>query len=97
MINSKGPILTFKDLKITCVQAEGPCSRTKAGATFYIRNAKLELPPGESVCVFALGSLLQPLSGAMIRNQDGEGVLDLLQEWQCPDPLAKVIFKIEEE
>ena len=21
---------------------------------------------------------------------------DILEEWQCPDPLAKVIFKIEE-
>jgi hypothetical protein len=47
--------------------------------------------------VFALGSLLQPLSGAIIRNRDGEGLLDLLQEWQCPDPLANVVFRIEEE
>lgn len=89
--------MAFKDLKVTCIKAEGPCSRTQEGNIFYIRNAKLELPPGESICIFALGSLLPPLTGAIIRNQEGEGMLDLLKEWQCPDPLAKVVFKIEEE
>ncbi len=27
---------------------------------------------------------------------EGQGLLDLLQDWHCPDPLAKVIFRIEE-
>jgi len=89
--------MSFKNLKITCVKVEGKCSRLKVGTTFYIRNAKLEIPPEESVCIFALGSILQPITGAIINNKDGEGLLDVLEEWQCPDPLAKVIFKIEEE
>lgn len=87
----------FKDLKVTCVKVEGPCSRSKVGTAFYIRNAKLEIPPGQSVCIFALGSILQPITGAIIQNQEGQGLLDILKEWQCPDPLAKVIFRIEEE
>ena len=89
--------MAFRDLKVTCVKAEGPCSRTKVGTTFYIRNARVVIPPGESVCMFALGSLLPPLSGAIMKTEEGEGMLDILEEWQCPDPLAKVIFKIEEE
>jgi uncharacterized repeat protein (TIGR04076 family) len=88
--------MSFKDLKITCVRSEGPCSRTKEGATFYVRNACLEIPEGQKVCLFALSSLLTPLSGAIIRNEHGEGMLDILQEWQCPDPEAQVIFRIEE-
>lgn len=88
--------MEFKDLKVTITKAEGQCSRSKEGTTFYIKNAKLELPPGESICIFALGSILQPLTAALIKSQEGEGILDLLDEWQCPDPLAKVIFKIEE-
>jgi uncharacterized repeat protein (TIGR04076 family) len=87
---------SFKDLKVTCVKAEGNCSRTKEGLTFYIRNAKLEIPAGESICIFALGSILQPITGAILHNQEGEGMLDVLDVWQCPDPMAKVIFKIEE-
>jgi hypothetical protein len=39
---------------------------------------------------------LQPITAAIIKSQEGEGILDLLEEWQCPDPLAKVIFRIEE-
>jgi uncharacterized repeat protein (TIGR04076 family) len=88
--------MTFKDIKVTIVKVEGPCSRSKVGATFFIKNAKLEIPPGQDVCIFALGSILQPITAATIRSQEGEGILDLLEEWQCPDPLAKVIFRIEE-
>jgi len=68
----------------------------KEGMTAYINNAKLELPEGNSFCLFALGSIIQPLSAAIIKNREGEGILDILEEWQCPDPLAQVIFKIEE-
>jgi uncharacterized repeat protein (TIGR04076 family) len=89
--------MSFKNLKITCVKAEGQCSRSKPGDTFYVRNAKLEIPPGQSICIFALGSILPAISAAIIKSQKGEGILDILDQWQCPDPLAKVIFKIEEE
>jgi uncharacterized repeat protein (TIGR04076 family) len=87
--------MAFRDLKVSVVKAEGKCSRTKPGATFYVRNAKLEIPPGEGICLFALSSILPPLTGAMMKTAPGDGMLDVLQEWQCPDPLAKVIFRIE--
>jgi len=86
----------FKDLKITIVKVEGPCSRSKVGTTFFIKNAKLEIPAGQNVCIFALGSILQIISAAIIQSKEGEGILNLLEEWQCPDPLAKVVFRIEE-
>ncbi len=85
--------MALRDLKVTVVR--GDCSRTKLGATFYVRNARLEVPSGESVCMFALGSLLPPLSGAMMETAPGNGMLDLSQEWQCPDPQAKVVYRIE--
>lgn len=89
--------MPFTNLKITVKEVEGNCSRMCTGTQFFIRNAQLEIPPGESVCIFALGSLLPAISGAIIQAEKGEGVLDILDEWQCPDPLAKVIFKIEPE
>jgi len=88
--------MVFKDLKITIVKVEGPCSRSKVGTAFYVKNAKLEIPADQDVCIFAIGSILQPITAAIIQAQEGEGILNLLEEWQCPDPLAKVIFKIEE-
>lgn len=63
---------------------------------FSIKNAKLEIPSGQNVCIFALGSILQPITAALIQAKEGKGILNLLKEWQCPDPLAKVIFRIEE-
>ena len=88
--------MVFRDLKVTVVKVEGKCSRSKPGAVFYVRNARLEIPSGESVCLFALSSILLPLTGAMMQTAPGDGMLDILEEWQCPDPLAKVIFRIEE-
>lgn len=88
--------MRFKDLKITIVKVEGPCSRSKVGTTFTIKNAKLEIPAGQDICIFALGSILQPITAAIIQSKVGEGILNLLEEWQCPDPLAKVLFRIEE-
>ena len=88
--------MEFRDLKVTITKVEGPCSRSKVGTTFFIKNAKLEIPADQDVCIFALGSILQPISAAVIQSKEGEGFLNLLEEWQCPDPLAKVIFKIEE-
>lgn len=88
--------MKFNDLKVTIVKVEGKCSRSRVGTTFFIKNATLEIPPDQSVCIFALGSILQAISAASIQSKEGEGILELLQEWQCPDPLAKVIFKIEE-
>ena len=89
--------MAFTNLKVTIVKVEGNCSRSTVGTTFYVRNACLEVPSGQGVCLFALSSILPPLTGAMMKTEEGEGMLDLLDEWQCPDPLAKVIFKIEEE
>jgi len=76
--------MNFRDLKITIVHVEGQCSRSKVGTTFFIKNAKLEIPSGQNVCIFALGSILQPISAAIIQSKEGEGILNLLEEWQCP-------------
>ncbi len=61
----------FQGLRITCVKVEGKCGRSKLGDTFYIRNATLEIPPGQSVCIFALGSILQPVTAAIMNSKDG--------------------------
>ena len=41
--------MVFKNLKVTIVEVERNCSRSKEGTTFFIRNACLEIPPGKSV------------------------------------------------
>ncbi len=85
--------MAFRDLKVTVVK--GDCSRTRLGSSFYVRNGRLEVPPGESVCLFSLGSLLPALTGAMMETTPGEGMLDLSRDWRCPDPQAGVVYRIE--
>jgi uncharacterized repeat protein (TIGR04076 family) len=89
--------MKLKNFKITIVKVEGPCSRAKAGTTFYVRNACIEIPAGETLCLFALGTILQPLMAASVPTDPENNILNITQEFQCPDPLAKVIFRIEEE
>jgi uncharacterized repeat protein (TIGR04076 family) len=87
--------MAFRDLKITVINPEGRCGRSKDGVTFFVRNGMLEVPPGERVCLFALGSIMPALSGAILKTEPGEGMLDLQKDWQCPDPEGRVTFRIE--
>lgn len=89
--------MNLKNLIITIVKVEGPCSRSKEGTVFYVRNECLEIPPGSCVCLFALGSILQPIIAASVPTDPDNDILNITQEFQCPDPLAKVIFRIDEE
>jgi len=89
--------MAFQDLKVTITKVEGNCSRSRKGTYFFVRNGKLEIPEGQSICIFALNSIIPVLSAAIIKAEKGESILDLLEEWQCPDPLAQVYMKIEIE
>jgi uncharacterized repeat protein (TIGR04076 family) len=87
--------MAFNDLKVTITKAEGDCTRSKKGASFFVKNAALQIPQGQNLCIFALGSLLPILSSAVIKAEKGEGILEAPHEWQCPNSSAKVLFKIE--
>ena len=89
--------MDFNDLKIQISKVHGKCSRSKEGTTFFIRNGKLELPPDEGICIFALGSLLQPNSSSIVPAGTGNCILDIIDEFQCPEPHTGVTFKIEIE
>jgi uncharacterized repeat protein (TIGR04076 family) len=88
--------MRLKNFKVTVTCVEGPCSRAKAGTVFYVKNARLEIPDGQSVCLFALGSILAPLIAASIPTDPENNILEITREFQCPDPLSKVIFRIDE-
>jgi uncharacterized repeat protein (TIGR04076 family) len=88
--------MNLKDFRVTVTCVEGPCSRAKAGTVFYVKNARLEIPDGQSVCLFALGSIFGPLIAASVPTDPENNILEITREFQCPDPLSKVIFRIED-
>jgi uncharacterized repeat protein (TIGR04076 family) len=88
--------MKLKNFKVTVTCVEGLCSRARAGTEFYVRNARLEIPAGQSVCLFALGSLLAPLMAASVPTDPENDILNITREFQCPDPLSKVLMRIED-
>jgi len=88
--------VNLKNFKVTVTCVEGPCSRAKAGTVFYVKNARLEIPDGQSVCLFALGSILAPLIAASVPTDPENNILKITREFQCPDPLSKVIYRVED-
>jgi len=81
--------MKLKNLKVSIVKVEGPCSRSIEGTIFYVRNARLEMPESGGICLFALGSVLQPLIASSVPTEPANNILSVTQEFQCPDPLAK--------
>jgi uncharacterized repeat protein (TIGR04076 family) len=88
--------MTLKNFKVSVTKVEGPCSRAREGTVFFVKNATLEIPSGQTVCLFALGSILQPLIAASVPMDAENNILNVTRDFQCPDPMAKVIFRIEE-
>jgi uncharacterized repeat protein (TIGR04076 family) len=88
--------MKLKDFKITITEVEGPCSRCQKGAVFYVRNARLQIPAGGGLCLFAMGSLLPCLIAASVPTDPENNILNITREFQCPDPLSRVIFRIDE-
>ena len=88
--------MTLKNFKVSVTKVEGPCSRAREGTVFFVKNATLEIPSGQTVCLFALGSILQPLIAASVPTDAENNILNVTRDFQCPDPMAKVIFRIEE-
>jgi uncharacterized repeat protein (TIGR04076 family) len=86
--------MKLRDLKIILLKVEGNCSRCRAGMEFEVRNAKLYLPE-EGLCLFALGALIPNLTASLITTESDNDFLNLINEFQCPDPFAEVRFKVE--
>jgi len=66
-----------------------------AGTVYYVRNAKLEIPEGAGICIFALSSILPAITGAMLRLDPDNNRLNLQRDRQCPEPETGTILHIE--
>jgi len=43
--------MAFIDLKVTITKAKGDCTRSKKGVSFFVKNASLEIPQGQNLCM----------------------------------------------
>lgn len=89
--------MAFKNLKITYLKAEGKCSRSKVGTTFYIRDAKLEILPWTKRLYFCLRKYLAAYYRSNYKKPGRKWSFGCPGRMTMSRPAGKVIFKIEEE
>jgi uncharacterized repeat protein (TIGR04076 family) len=83
------------DLKVTIEEIRGNCTCNHAlGEYFELKGGKLELPPGQSFCLYALQAAI-PLLPAKQRPLHPHDWMQTDTRIICPDPLCGVVMRIE--
>src|SRR3954453_12447865 len=83
------------DLKITIEEIRGNCTCDHAlGEYFELKGGKLELPPGQSFCLYALQAAI-PLLPAKQRPLHPNDWMATDTRVVCPDPLCGLVMRID--
>jgi uncharacterized repeat protein (TIGR04076 family) len=83
------------DLRVRIESISGRCTCAHAvGDSFELRGGKLQLPPGQSFCVYALQATL-PLLPAKQRPTHPNDWMSTDARVVCPDPACGVVMLIE--
>jgi len=85
----------MRNLVIECVEKPGVCDKHNVGDFFEIRNGRLYLPDGKTICIYALQSIM-PLIPAKERDlvPDEKDWLPRVSRISCPDPNGRLVFEI---
>jgi uncharacterized repeat protein (TIGR04076 family) len=83
------------DLKVSVEEIRGTCTCDHVvGDSFELQGGKLNLPAGQSFCVYALQSTL-PLLPAKQRPLQPMDWMSTDTRVICPDPLCGVVMRID--
>jgi uncharacterized repeat protein (TIGR04076 family) len=83
------------DLRVRIEEIRGRCTcRHQVGDAFELNGGKLQLPPGQSFCLYALQATI-PLLPAKQRATHPNDWMTTDAHVVCPDPLCGVVMVIE--
>jgi len=83
------------DLRVRIEQIRGHCTcNHQVGDAFELKSGKLELPAGQSFCLYALQATI-PLLPAKQRATHPNDWMSTDARVACPDPLCGVVMLIE--
>jgi uncharacterized repeat protein (TIGR04076 family) len=83
------------DLRISIEEIRGRCTCDhEVGDYFELKGGKLNLPPGQSFCLYALASTL-PLLPTKQRPLHPNDWMSTDVHVHCPDPLCGAIMRID--
>jgi uncharacterized repeat protein (TIGR04076 family) len=83
------------DLRVRIEEIRGHCTcNHQVGDAFELKSGKLEFPPGQSFCLYALQATI-PLLPAKQRAAHPNDWMSTDALVVCPDPLCGVVMRIE--
>jgi uncharacterized repeat protein (TIGR04076 family) len=83
------------DLRVRIEEIRGQCTCDhQVGDCFELKSGKLQLPAGQSFCLYALQSTI-PLLPAKQRASHPHDWMSTDARVICPDPLCGVVMRIE--
>jgi uncharacterized repeat protein (TIGR04076 family) len=84
-------------IKVTVERIEGHCNLpVLVGDYFFVEESKLSIPEGNSVCMWALQSMMPVFPIFNVReNLPDDHWVKSVKHFTCPDPEGKVIFRLE--
>ena len=84
-------------VKITVERIDGCCNLpVLVGDYFFVEDYKLSVPEGMYICIWSLQSMMPvfPMLNAKDKMEDQKW-LESFRRFICPDPLGKVIYRLE--
>ncbi len=84
-------------IKVTVERVGGCCNLPSlVGDSFTLDGAKLSVPPGKFVCMWALQSMMPvfPILGVQEKLETTHWVY-AVRHFTCPDPKGQVVFRLE--
>ena len=87
----------MRELEVTVTEVREHCgARLKVGDRFFIRGkGRLELPPGQHMCIYALSSILPMVILKQRERSPEDAWIPESALVACPDPKG-VVFELRE-
>ncbi len=84
-------------IKVSVERVGGCCNLpVMVGDTFHLNGSRLSVPEGQSVCIWALQSMMPVFPILGVREQlPTSHWVHSVRHFTCPDPKGRVVFRLE--
>jgi uncharacterized repeat protein (TIGR04076 family) len=84
-------------IKVSVERVGGCCNLpVMVGDTFHLDGSRLSVPEGQSVCIWALQSMMPVFPILGVREQlPTSHWVHAVRHFTCPDPKGRVVFRLE--
>lgn len=90
-------LISMSRIKVTVERIDGHCNLpVLVGDHFFVDGSRLVIPDGNTVCIWALQSMMPVFPILNVRDSLPEdNWVKSVKHFTCPDPDGKVIYRLE--